>query len=69
MMKEEFLSKVKILRGILEHKGKKGLIISDFANLCWLGVRRPHILSLSESSVVAIVITLKDANNTLIRNK
>ncbi len=60
MMKEEFLSKVKILRGILEHKGKKGLIISDFANLCWLGVRRPHILSLSESSVVAIVITLKD---------
>ncbi|PKM54161.1 MAG: hypothetical protein CVV00_09385 [Firmicutes bacterium HGW-Firmicutes-5] len=67
MDKREFVEKIDALRSILKKNGKKGLLVSEFANLCWLGIKRPNVLALSESVVVKIEITLDDifiiANN------
>ncbi len=67
MKKEEFLSKIKIIRKILVEVNKKGIIFSTYSNLCWLGVKRPNVLSISENVVVKIIVTKDDiilvANN------
>jgi hypothetical protein len=67
MNKTEFLKKVDILRLILKRYDKKGILVTEFANLCWLGIKRPNVLALTESVVVKIEITFDDifliANN------
>ncbi len=67
MKVKEFLYKIKVLRKILVDINKSGIIISNYANICWLGVKRPSVLSLSENTVVKIIVTLDDiiliANN------
>ncbi len=67
MSKTEFSRKIELLRDIIKFKRKKGVIISSYMNLCWLGIKRPNVLALTESSVVKIEVTLDDvflvANN------
>jgi|GEM_PF-1441918 len=60
MHTKELEEKIKHVRHIVRKHKKRGAIISEFYNLCWLGIHRPHVLSLSENTVVKIEITQED---------
>ncbi len=56
----EFFHKIQSLRTLLKDQDKRGLVISDYGNLCWLGIGRPNVLSLSEAVVVRLLITFEE---------
>ncbi len=66
MKKEIFLSRIEQLREIYTNKKSTGIIITKYHNLCWLGINRPNVLSISEDVVVNIIIT--DDNIYLVTN-
>ncbi|WP_317856008.1 M24 family metallopeptidase [Chakrabartyella piscis] len=53
------LNKIEYLKELVKKRNKMGVVIKSFANLSWLGIRRPHVLSVSESTIVKLIITLE----------
>ncbi len=52
------LNKIEYLRELVKKRNKEGVVIKSFANLSWLGIRRPHVLSVSEATIAKLIITL-----------